>query len=41
MPHMAVDVLTINFRHNDSQTTQISHLVTWLCCQNGIHEFGF
>jgi len=30
---MAVNVLTINFRQDDSQTTQTSHRVTWLCCQ--------
>jgi len=28
MPHMAINVLTIDFRHDDSQTTQISHRVT-------------
>jgi len=28
MPHMAVNVLTLNFRHDDSQTTQISDRVT-------------
>jgi len=27
MPHMAINVLTVNFRHDDSQTTQISHRV--------------
>jgi len=28
VPHMAINVLTVNFRHDDSQTTQISHRVT-------------
>jgi len=27
---MAINVLTINFRHDDSRTTQISHSATWL-----------
>jgi len=41
MPHMAINVLTVNFRHDDSQTTQISHRVSWLCCQNGVQKLGF
>ena len=28
MPHMAINVLSIILRHDDSQTTQISHRVT-------------
>jgi len=41
MPHMAINVLAISLRHDDSQTAQISHRVTRLCCQNGVQEFGF
>jgi len=30
MPHVAINVLGINFKHDDSQTTQISHRVLHL-----------
>jgi len=31
MPHMAIDVLAINFRHDDSQTQHRSHTASSHC----------
>jgi len=31
MPHMAINVITINFRHDDSQTQHRSHTASLDC----------